>query len=108
MSVTTRSIISRLASWKISRPAPTATSRIGVDARTRGFNADLVLDTLANLRRNPALLPELVFAWADEATLLRRYTETRRRHPLAPRGRVTEGIEIEQEITAPLARKLPI
>jgi len=75
---------------------------IGVDARTRGFNADLVLDTLANLRRNPALLPELVFVWADEATLLRRYTETRRRHPLAPRGRVAEGIEIEQEITARL------
>jgi UPF0042 nucleotide-binding protein len=75
---------------------------IGIDARTRGFNADQVLDTLANLRRNPALLPELVFVWADEATLLRRYTETRRRHPLAPRGRVTEGIEIEQDITAPL------
>jgi UPF0042 nucleotide-binding protein len=75
---------------------------IGVDARTRGFNADLVLTTLANLRRNPALLPELVFVWADEATLLRRFTETRRRHPLAPRGRVTEGIEIEQEITATL------
>jgi UPF0042 nucleotide-binding protein len=75
---------------------------IGVDARTRGFNAELVLGTLANLRRNPALLPELVFAWADEVTLLRRYTETRRRHPLAPHGRVTEGIEIEQELTAPL------
>jgi UPF0042 nucleotide-binding protein len=75
---------------------------IGVDARTRGFDAELVLGTLANLRRNPALLPELVFVWADEATLLRRYTETRRRHPLAPHGRVTEGIEIEQEITASL------
>jgi UPF0042 nucleotide-binding protein len=72
---------------------------IGVDARTRGFNAELVLDTLASLRDNPALLPELVFVWADEVTLLRRYTETRRRHPLAPRGRVAEGIEIEQEIT---------
>ena len=75
---------------------------VGVDARTRGFNADVLLGTLANLRRNPALLPELVFVWADEATLLRRYTETRRRHPLASRGRVTEGIEIEQEITARL------
>ena len=75
---------------------------IGVDARTRGFNQELVLDTIANLRRNPALLPELVFVWADEATLLRRYTETRRRHPLAPRDRVTEGIEIEQEMTARL------
>jgi UPF0042 nucleotide-binding protein len=75
---------------------------IGIDARTRGFDADLVLETLDGLRRNPALLPELIFAWADEATLLRRYTETRRRHPLAPQGRVAEGIEIEVEMTARL------
>jgi UPF0042 nucleotide-binding protein len=75
---------------------------IGTDTRTRGFDADLVLATVDSLRRNPALLVELVFAWADEATLLGRYTETRRRHPLAPHGRVSEGIEIEQEITARL------
>lgn len=75
---------------------------IGIDARTRGFDAEQILTTLAGLRRDPALLPELIFVWADEATLLRRYTETRRRHPLAPRGRVSIGIEIEQEITARL------
>ena len=60
---------------------------VGVDARTRGFDAALVLEAFTRLRANPALRPELVFAWADEATLLRRYTETRRRHPLAPQGR---------------------
>jgi RNase adapter protein RapZ len=75
---------------------------IGVDARTRGFDAHRVLGTLANLRRNPALLPELVYAWAGDVTLLRRYTETRRPHPLAPNGRVAEGIGIEQDLTAPL------
>ena len=75
---------------------------IGVDARTRGFNAELVLDTLTLLRRNPALRAELVFVWADEETLLRRYTETRRRHPMVTSGRVAEGIEVEQEITASL------
>lgn len=75
---------------------------IGVDARTRGFDAEGLLRTLNNLRRNPALLPELVFVWADEATLLRRYTETRRRHPMAPRDRVSVGIEIEVELTARL------
>ena len=65
---------------------------IGVDARTRGFDAALVLQALHRLRANPALRPELVYAWADETTLLRRYTETRRRHPLAPQGRVSDGI----------------
>jgi UPF0042 nucleotide-binding protein len=75
---------------------------VGVDARTRGFDAELVLAALQRLHNNPVLRPELVFAWADEATLLRRYTETRRRHPLAPQGRVTDGIAAEQALTAPL------
>ena len=75
---------------------------VGVDARSRGFDAEAVLATLARLRQNPALRPELIFAWADEAVLLRRFTETRRRHPLAPNGRVIEGVVAEQVLTAPL------
>jgi RNase adapter protein RapZ len=77
---------------------------IGVDARTRGFDADLVLATLDRLRADPSLRPELVYAWADETTLLRRYTETRRRHPLALQGRVSDGISQEEMLTAPLRR----
>ena len=75
---------------------------IGVDARTRGFDAGAVLDALHRLRANPTLRAELVFVWADEDTLLRRYTETRRRHPLAPQGRVADGIAAEEALTAPL------
>jgi UPF0042 nucleotide-binding protein len=75
---------------------------VGVDARTRGFDASLVLETLSRLRATPGLQPELVYAWADETTLLRRYTESRRRHPLAPTGPVAEGIAAEQELTARL------
>lgn len=75
---------------------------IGVDARSRGFDAQAVLAALAALREDPALWPELVFAWAEEAVLLRRYTETRRRHPLALLGQVADGIAAEQRITAAL------
>ncbi len=78
---------------------------VGVDARTRGFDAGLVLEALQRLRDNPALHPELVFAWADEATLLRRFTETRRRHPLAPQARVTDGIAAEEALTARLRER---
>jgi UPF0042 nucleotide-binding protein len=72
---------------------------VGVDARTRGFDAEAVLDVIERLRRNPELRVQLVYAWADEATLLRRYTESRRRHPLAPQGRVADGIVAEQALT---------
>jgi UPF0042 nucleotide-binding protein len=36
--------------------------------------------------------------------LLRRYSETRRRHPLAQTGAIAEGITLERGLTAPLAR----
>ena len=89
----------------VARAEPGAAARriaVGVDARSRGFDAQEVLATLARLRANPALRPELLFAWAAETVLLRRYTETRRRHPLAPDGRVSDGIAAEQALTAPL------
>lgn len=75
---------------------------IGLDARSRGFDPELVLSTLASLAKNPALRPELIYAWADETALLRRFTETRRRHPLAPQGRVVDGIAEEAALTQPL------
>jgi RNase adapter protein RapZ len=72
---------------------------VGIDARTRGFDAGAVLDSIARLRTDPNLRLELVYAWADENTLLRRYTETRRRHPLAPQGVVADGIAAETALT---------
>lgn len=75
---------------------------IGVDARTRGFDVAGLLSAVGRLRRNAALRLEVVFASADETILLRRYTETRRRHPLSPTGRVIDGIQAEQVLTAPL------
>jgi UPF0042 nucleotide-binding protein len=75
---------------------------IGVDARSRGFDAEMVLRTLERLRQNPVLRPELVYATADDDALFGRYTETRRRHPLAQSGKVADGIALERELTEPL------
>jgi UPF0042 nucleotide-binding protein len=51
------------------------------------------------------LAPRVVFLEADEGTLLDRYKETRRRHPLAPEGRIVEGIRTERELLAPLRER---
>lgn len=75
---------------------------IGVDSRTRGFDASAVLEAVARLRVNPNLRVELIYATAEESVLLRRYTATRRRHPLALHGSIKEGIEEETTLTAPL------
>lgn len=75
---------------------------LGIDVRTSGFDPDRLLAVVARLRADPALCAELVFALAEETSLLRRYTETRRRHPLAAEGRVMDGITAEQAMTTGL------
>ncbi|MGH2840173.1 MAG: RNase adapter RapZ [Solirubrobacteraceae bacterium] len=57
-----------------------------------------VLDDLPKLGINHHVL----FLEADEETLIGRYKETRRRHPLSPTGSVTQGIKAERELLAPL------
>jgi len=70
------------------------------DVRGGAYFEDLaaVLEELdrAGVRRR------LIFLDADEQTLLNRYKETRRRHPLAPAGSVAEGIAAERALLAPL------
>ena len=50
----------------------------------------------------------LVFLLADEQTLLNRYKETRRRHPLATHGTVVDGIRREQELLAPIRERADV
>ena len=49
--------------------------------------------------------PRVLFLEADEECLLDRFKETRRRHPLAPGGRIVDGIRAEREILAPLRER---
>jgi UPF0042 nucleotide-binding protein len=74
----------------------------GIDARTRDFDAAAVLRVLERLRLRSDINVSLIFATAEDEALLRRYTESRRRHPLAPGGpmgsRVLEGIAREKAL----------
>ena len=49
-----------------------------------------------------AIVHRVLFLEADEQTLLNRYKETRRRHPLAPHGSVVDGIRAERELLIPV------
>ena len=75
---------------------------IGVDTRTSGFDAVTVLELLRRLRADLTRPADMIYLLADEASLLRRYTETRRRHPMAPQGRVSDGIAAEISQTGSL------
>jgi RNase adapter protein RapZ len=58
--------------------------------------------TILDELRTAGVKLRVLFLDADEPTLLTRYKETRRRHPLAPTGSVTEGIARERELLLPL------
>lgn len=71
---------------------------IGIDARTRDFAPQPVLDALAGLRASPGVDARLLYLDADDEVLRRRFTETRRRHPLALDRPVLDGIQAERSL----------
>src|SRR5262245_52432748 len=73
---------------------------LGVDVREGEYLAHL-LDALAALRAR-GHQPEVLFLEAADETLVRRYHETRRRHPLAGEGTVRDGIRAERQALAHL------
>jgi UPF0042 nucleotide-binding protein len=75
---------------------------IGVDVRTRDFGAQPFLDELDALMSRPDLHVSLIFLDCEDDVLRRRYTETRRRHPLAADRPVMDGIEHERRLISPL------
>jgi UPF0042 nucleotide-binding protein len=79
---------------KVQRAAVVSDVRGG--AYFEGFAA--MLDEL----RAAGVSHRLLFLDADEQTLLTRYKETRRRHPLAPTGTVSEGVARERDLLLPL------
>jgi RNase adapter protein RapZ len=78
---------------------------LGIDMRTRAFDAQRVIDQLKNLRAAAPLLDvRTLFLDCAGEQLAQRYSETRRRHPLALDRPVADGIAREREMLAPLRR----
>ena len=91
------SLIPRFASGPLARPLA-----IGVDVRNRDFSLSGVRDVLTQLAAITEVECQLLFLDANEDTLVRRYSETRRRHPLAPDEPPIQGIRKEADLLAPL------
>ena len=68
---------------------------LGVDVREGAYLSHF-LEALAELRTRGHTV-EVLFLEAGEEALVRRYRETRRRHPLAPDGNVLDGIRAERK-----------
>ncbi|MBX2855404.1 MAG: RNase adapter RapZ [Rhodobacteraceae bacterium] len=80
---------------------------IGVDSRCCGLSGAALVPAIAELRNILASSSggwtfTLLFLDCSDEMLIRRYTETRRRHPLAPSGSIEEGLVLDSSHTGPL------
>jgi UPF0042 nucleotide-binding protein len=77
---------------------------LGLDSRTRGFDSERLVQQIKAVGERKRRSVETLYLDCMGPELLRRYSETRRRHPLAPDRPAIDGIAEERELTAPLKR----
>jgi UPF0042 nucleotide-binding protein len=79
--------------------AGTVPMAVGMDSRTRGFDAAALPGLVRGIK---GVSPEILYLDCAGSELARRYDETRRRHPLAPDRPAEDGIARDRELTAAL------
>ncbi|MDQ2066410.1 RNase adapter RapZ [Xinfangfangia sp. CPCC 101601] len=75
---------------------------LGLDARNRDFNATALIELIDSLTRNPRVALEVIYLDCAPGELIRRFSDTRRRHPLAADESPAEGIAREIDLLAPI------
>ena len=78
---------------------------LGVDIRTRDFDEDSFSRITRLLADDREIEVKVIYLDCENEILVRRFAETRRRHPLAEDRPVTDGIERERELLTPLRRR---
>jgi RNase adapter protein RapZ len=86
----------------IDGPALGRPIALGIDVRNRDFGAAALIELIDVLTRDPRVALEVLYIDCAVDVLIRRYSETRRRHPLAIHETPAEGIGREIDLLAPI------
>ncbi|WP_027257310.1 RNase adapter RapZ [Leisingera aquimarina] len=86
-------------------PRPMA---LGLDSRNRDFSPRALLDVIDMLSGRREVELTVLYLDSQADVLLRRYSETRRRHPLAPAESPGEGVRRELDLMAPIRDRADI
>lgn len=97
------SLVPRLIDGPVRQPLA-----LGVDVRNREFSAAALIELIDRLTRDPALDLEVLFMEARPEVLSRRYSETRRRHPLTPGEAPEVGIAQEIDLLVPIRARADV
>ncbi|WP_199258958.1 RNase adapter RapZ [Paracoccus binzhouensis] len=87
------------------RPVPLA---LGLDVRNRDFSVANLIELIDRLTRLPEYAPEVLFLDCTTEQLLRRFNETRRRHPLRGEASPLDAIRAERDLLAPIRARADV
>ncbi len=81
---------------------------LGIDVRNRDFSAAALIELIDSLTLRPDIAPEVLYLDCRPDELIRRYGETRRRHPLASGDPPESGIRGEIDLLAPIRTRADV
>lgn len=94
-----------LVSKLIELPSSAEGVVLGIDVRSRDFSVSKFLEIIQECRASDRFETELVFLDAQDDILIRRFSETRRRHPLTPDLEPRTGVEQEARVLSVLKER---
>ncbi len=89
-------------------PPPSRPLALGLDVRNRDFSTTALIEIIDQLAGQHGKASQVLFLDAGEEDLVRRYSETRRRHPLAPAGPPLAGIAAEKDMLIPIRARADV
>ena len=98
------SLVDRL----LDGPPLTRPLALGMDTRNRDFSTNAMIDMIDHLHEARRLRPEVLYLDCAADVLVRRFSETRRRHPLAPAETPDQGVMREADLLVPIRARADI
>ena len=89
-------------------PAPDKPLALGIDARNRDFSTSALIEAIDGMRGPGAAPMQVLYLDCSAEVLMRRFSETRRRHPLAPAETPDIGIAREFDLLVPIRARADI
>jgi len=81
---------------------------LGLDIRNRDFSIDALISVIDGMTNRPDIATQVLYLDASEEELVRRFSETRRRHPLVESGSLLSGISREKELLVPIRARADV
>lgn len=95
----------RLVLPLLDHPGPDRPISLGLDMRNRDFSPQGFLDLLDELEQRSDVSVQLLFLDCQADEILRRYSSTRRRHPIAEAPTLAAGIALEIDMLRPIGAR---